>query len=147
MEERMIALPPEMYPVMMTFLIQVGQWAKDELKERWQLKRKSSSVALDLSDAESVQANAPKLLEEITTTKSITEIKNIMKLVEEKKELIFQYKQAKVDTMREQMLGRIGEDIVRFRLQDFDKKIQTQMRDIADELKSLGLNIDKEVIA
>lgn len=140
-----MSLPPEMYPLMITFLMDIGTWAKDELKERWQLKRKSSP-ALDLSDADRVQTDAPQILNEITTTKSAVEVKRVLDLIGEKKELIDQYKQAKVDTLREQMLGRIGEDIVRFRTKDFDKKIQTQMSEIADELKQLGIAIDKEAL-
>lgn len=136
-------LPPDMQAVAITFLIQIGLWAKDELSETWKLRRTEQEAAIDLAKKEQVEADAPALLAEVTQQRGTAEVERTIRLIEQKQGLIVQWKQAVIDAEQEHLLGTIPLNALNNRKTFYHDKISAMMQQIAADLESLGLDLER----
>jgi hypothetical protein len=150
-ESAMNAMTPDQINAAWTFLLSVGALAASELKERWTLDRKTqtaatpSSFAVDLPTSESATP-PPTALADLLSGHSAQDIERVRTLIEQQKRLIFQAKQAKLDADEEYSKGRIIRQMARLQQDDADAQIRKHMQGIEDNLRSLGLDIEKRAL-
>lgn len=137
-------LTPETYDTAIKFLIEVGKLAVSELKERWTLARQKAAEkkkSIDLSNPVEVQGKAEPLLRELASDYGEEKIRQVIKLVTRKQELIFEWQQRKIDIEQEYNRQRIDLSSYRFQKRDLDEKIQNTLREIENDFGQLGLTI------
>jgi len=147
--EQDMELPPDARIQAISFLFDIGRWAASELKERWTLarqkKKAEQAIEVDLSKTEEeVRQQAEALIYDLVAEHGVTEIKRVLKLVEQRRKLIFEWEQAKLDHEEEYNRGRIQLDQLRRNQEDLDEKIARAMAEIETDLKGLGVQVKKE---
>jgi hypothetical protein len=142
-------LPPEVKSQAVSFLFDIGRWAASYLKERWKLahqkKGAKKSTEVDLSKPkEDVDKISEELLRDIVAEHGSAKVERVLKLIERKRKLILDWQERKVDNEEEYNLQRIALATLRARQQELDQKIARTLVEIEDDLKELGVKVEKD---
>ena len=145
----MAELPPETKAQALSFLFEIGRWAASELKERWKLARKKKSATepaeVDLSKPkEEVDLQSEALLQDAAAELGSAKVAQVLDHIGRKRNLIFEWKEIKVDNEEEANRGMLARSALRLRQKELDKKIVQTMTGIETDLKELGVQVEKE---
>jgi len=132
------------------FLFHIGRWAASELKERWKLARQRKNELTDQVDlsnqSDETQQQAEILLNNLASEKGSLHVEQVMKLVERKHDLIAEWQGMKVDNEEEHNRQQISRAALKIRQQELDKRITDTLIEIQEDLKDLGLQVEREAI-
>lgn len=147
----MSELSPEVRAKALSFLIDIGRWAASELKERWKIARQKKGAEqpteVDLSEPEEeVTRDAEAILQDITAERGVAEVERVVKLIERKRDLIYEWRESKLDNEQETNRGLLPRSALRLRQQELDHKIAETMAEIEADLQGLGVKVDKEEV-
>ncbi|MHB8626983.1 MAG: hypothetical protein ACYDEO_12355 [Aggregatilineales bacterium] len=124
------------------FLIEIGRWAKNELSERWTLRRKQQVV--DLTSKDQSEQGLPNLLKEASTEKSELEVRRTLDLIHRKRDAIYRAQQAKLADREQLDRGEITQSMFEFRLDKHNATIRDTLGEIEGDLESLGISVTRE---
>jgi HEAT repeat protein len=141
-KSRIISFSEETRKMLIEFLIEIGRWAKNELSERWKVKRKEQEI--DLSNQQQVRSEAPKLLDEIALDRSEKEIQDIIALIQRKRETILTTENAKLAEIQQLQAQEISRAAYEIRLKQYNETIRTMMTGIQSDLEKLGMTVDRD---
>ena len=145
----MTELPPEVKAQAASFLFDTGRWAASELKERWRLARQKKGAKqpteVDLSKPkEEVEKQSETLLQDIAAEHGVAEVERVLGLIEQKRDLILEWKESKMDNEEEYSRQMITRATLRLRQQELDQKIANTMAEIEADLQGLDVKVEKE---
>jgi hypothetical protein len=148
--ETVMELQPEVASQAALFLFDIGRWAASELKERWTLARKKTSARqtteVDLSKSkEEIKQQAETLLRDVATDHGVADVERVLRLIERKGNLIWEWKEGKVANDEEYNRQLITRSAYQLRQQELDQKIADTLVEIETDLKELGVQVKKEV--
>lgn len=130
--------------ILMGFLLEIGRWAKSELRERWKLRRDQQTA--DLTKKAEVDATVPKMLQAAANASSAKRVQETIDLIERKRDAINRARNAKLAD-REQ-LDR--QEILQSAFEQLEKKhnrtIQQMMDEIEADLNDLGFDVEREPV-
>jgi len=129
---------------MVEFLIEIGRWAKNELSERWKLRRKQQEM--DISVQESVQDLGPSILRDLNLDRGEAEVQEIMQLIRRKRDAIIRAQNMKLADKEELDSEKLSKAAYEIRTHDNNKVIREMLIDIQHDLEKLGFNVSKEQI-
>lgn len=129
--------------VLIGFLIEIGRWAKSELSERWTLRRKEQELRLDETTEAQIEATAPKLLDELISDKGQAHVTRTLERIERKRDLIEGWQDALVADKKQRQLGDMSEAVLQAKERDYTTKIKNTLREIEEDLHSLGFDVNK----
>src|SRR5579859_3937980 len=127
-----------------SFLIEIGRWAKSELSERWKLRHKQMEI--DLSDKEKVEADMPTLLQATTMTRSEGEIARTWSLIERRREAINRARNAKLADQEEFDRKELPQSAFEERLKKHTEVIKQMLDENKSDLESLGFTVKRESV-
>jgi CheY-like chemotaxis protein len=146
-----VELTPDQRMQAISFLFDIGRWAAAELKERWTLTRKAakeahpaSQVAISAPEKDE-QKQADTLLQDLTQRYEAAELERILKLIERHRNLLYDYREAKVDLDEALLRREIDRTAHRLRKGDLDKEISDTLAEIEKDFAGLGLEVKKEI--
>lgn len=138
----------EINTMTMQFLVEVGKFAMGELRERWKLHRKTSkpesNLEMDLSNEDEVKERTPVLVKELSENRDEKELERVIQLMEKKKNLIFQWRQRKLDNLEAHNLGDLPLDTLNLRNGSLDNRITSMADEIESDLRAVGIIVDRE---
>ncbi len=145
----MTELPPEIRAQGVSFLLDIGRWAASELKERWTLARHKKGAKqpteADLSKPkEEVEKQSETLMQDIAAERGVAEVKRVLGLIEQKRDLILEWKESKVAHEKDYSRQLISRAALQLRQQELDQKISQTLAEIGADLKELGVQVRKD---
>lgn len=146
-----VELTPDQRMQAISFLFDIGRWAAAELKERWTLARKTAKEAHPASQVaiseprKEEQKQADALLQDLTQQYEAAELERVFKLIERHRNLLYEYREVKVDLDEAFLRREIDRTAHRLRKGDLDKKISDTLAEIEKDFAGLGLEVKKEI--
>ncbi len=141
-----------MDPVSLTFLLEIGRWAKSELKERWTLRRQQQSA--DLSDEAAVRAvfeetgayetAVPALIDQVSAERSPQEVERTLKLIHRKRDAIYRARNAKLADKEEYDAQKLTKSAFEQRRDEHDATIHQMLDEIENDLADLGITVERK---
>ena len=144
----MSELSPEIQAQGISFLMDIGRWAASELKERWTLarqKKDDTQIQVDLSEPEQARQQAETLLQDAASDQGAAQVERVLGLIERKRDLIFEWKEMKLDNEREYNHQVIARSTLRLRQKELGQKISGTLGEIEADLKGLGVQVEKDL--
>jgi len=141
-------LSPEIQAQGISFLMDIGRWAASELKERWTLarqKKDDTQIQVDLSEPEQARQQAETLLQDAASDQGAAQVERVLGLIERKRDLIFEWKEMKLDNEREYNHQVIARSTLRLRQKELGQKISDTLGEIEADLKGLGVQVEKDL--
>jgi hypothetical protein len=124
------------------FLIEIGRWARNELGERWKLRRKQQEA--DLTDQEQAKTQLPALLQDTVTAHSPTEVQRTLDLIQRKRDAIDRARHAKLADREQFDRSEITQAAFEQRTKQHNTTIRDMLTEIQSDLESLGFNVARE---
>lgn len=132
-------LPPDMYASAFTLLFEVGRWAMSELHERWTLSRDQHRA--DLTDTKSAEAPLQSIVQKAMTGDSA----QVIELINRTINLINLERSAKIADREQSGRGEITQAMFEQREMSHDKNIKKYLNEIANDLKSIGIEVERKL--
>lgn len=141
---------PQEKPLMeitsLAFLLEVGRWAMSELKERWTLRRKEQEIALDQLDEPTLATQTPEIVHALIAEKGKVNVDRTLERLQGKRDLIEGWKDALVADQKQHQLGDMSMAVLEAKQRHYHEKIIQTLREIEDDLKSLGFQVEKDSV-
>jgi hypothetical protein len=137
---------PEAAAMGFVFLLDVGRWAMEELRERWSFRRDGAKITpvtpeKTLTEAELVTGITP-MVQSIYADGDRAEIAHRLRLIDKKRETIRMYEETIAINEQEFLMGRMERAPRDLQERDLKARIRQQMESIRDDLNAIGIEVD-----
>lgn len=132
----------DMSTILVEFLIEVGRWAKNELSERWKLRRKQGEI--DLLKQEEVRTDGAYYISSLINERSMLETQEIIQLISRKRDAILRAQSAKLADREEFDAQKITKSAFEYRTRENNETIKEMLGEIQQDLEKLGIRIIRE---
>lgn len=132
-----------MDPLGLTFLIKVGEWAMNDLKERWTLRRKQQTLQLDTITEPELKQQETAIVADLVSERGQVNVQRTIERIEGKRDLIEGWKDSLVADQKQAQLGGMNLNVQNARKRDFNEQITTTLREIEADLRAIGFTVEK----
>lgn len=123
-----------------TFLFEIARWAKDELSQIWKYRREQQTQAVEIAQQTPDSPELQQVWTDMISKRSESEVKRLLKLITDQKDLILKYEQSKANA-RQQAIVDGNEMLLQNRLQHFDEQIEISRKEMRKQAEKLGIEI------